>query len=163
MKSKVSAGLLMYKFKNSRIEVFIVHPGGPFFKHKDEGTWSIPKGEIEEGEDYLEAAQREMLEETGVVAKGPFAPLGEVVQKAGKHVHGWAFEGDWSGLLMCKSYASIEWPSRSGKIIRFPEVDKAGFFSPESAKKKINPAQAELIDRLITHLAKTLPSQQHNA
>ena len=138
----------MYRFR-PELEVFIVHPGGPFWKNKDESSWSIPKGELEEGEDLLSAAKREFMEETGLkIDSESFIQLGNVTLKSGKIVHAWAFEGDWSGLLMCQSYMNLEWPPRSGKLIKFPEVDKASFFSPEIAKKKINPAQRELIDKL---------------
>ncbi len=138
----------MYRFR-PELEVFIVHPGGPFWKNKDESSWSIPKGELEEGEDLLSAAKREFMEETDLkIDSESFIQLGNVTLKSGKIVHAWAFEGDWSGLLMCQSYMNLEWPPRSGKFIKFPEVDKASFFSPEIAKKKINPAQRELIDKL---------------
>ena len=138
----------MYRFR-PELEVFIVHPGGPFWKNKDESSWSIPKGELEEGEDLLSVAKREFMEETDLkIDSESFIQLGNVTLKSGKIVHAWAFEGDWSGLLMCQSYMNLEWPPRSGKFIKFPEVDKASFFSPEIAKKKINPAQRELIDKL---------------
>ncbi len=146
--TKESAGLMMYKIGGDVLKVFLVHPGGPFWKNKEDGAWSIPKGEIEEGENLLETAKREFKEEVGFEAKGNFFSLGKIQQKAGKIVHAWAFEGDWSGLLMCQSYVEIEWPLRSGKKIKIPEVDKARFFSSEEAKKKINQAQKELIERL---------------
>ena len=149
---KESAGLLMYKIEKNILKVFLVHPGGPFWKNREEGAWSIPKGEIEDGEDLLETAKREFKEEVGFDAKEEFISLGEIQQKAGKIVHAWAFEGDWSGLLMCQSYVEIEWPLRSGKKIKIPEVDKARFFSIEDAKKKINQAQKELIERLEEYL-----------
>ncbi len=136
----------MYHLK-PKLGVFLVHPGGPFWKN-NQVCWSIPKGEVEEGEDLLETAKREFKEETGVKAEGSFIPLGQVKQKSGKLVHAWAFEGDWSGLLMCQSYVTIEWPYKSGKFIKIPEVDKASFFPIEEAKKKILPAQVEFIERL---------------
>lgn len=148
---KESAGLLMYKVVDHKLKVFIVHPGGPIWKDKDEGCWSVPKGEISEKDNgnFFQTAIREMKEETGIDAKDhDFIELGFIVQKSGKKVHCWAFEGDWSGLLMCSSYAHIEWPYRSGKKIAIPEVDKAGFFDSSIAKNKVNPAQAELIVRL---------------
>jgi len=145
----------MYKIYEGKLKVFIVHPGGPFWKDKDSGAWSIPKGELKGGEGFLNCAIREMKEETGVDASGrEFIELGMVVQKSGKKVYCWAFEGDWSGLLICKSYATIEWPYKSGKMIKFPEVDKAGFFFVEDAGKKINPAQKEFIERLKEKLGK---------
>jgi predicted NUDIX family NTP pyrophosphohydrolase len=139
----------MYKIKDEKMKVFIVHPGGPFWKGKDIGAWSIPKGEAEEGENLLSCAIREVKEETGIDASGKeLIDLGFIVQKSGKKVYCWAFEGDWIGLLMCKSYAQIEWPYKSGKIMRIPEVDKAEFFDAEKAKERINKPQGEFIDRL---------------
>jgi len=146
--TKESAGLMMYKVEKDVLKVFLVHPGGPFWKSKEDGAWSIPKGEIEDEENLLETAKREFKEEVGFEAKGNFISLGKIQQKAGKIVHAWAFEGDWSGILMCQSFVEIEWPLRSGKKIKIPEVDKARFFSIEDAKKKINQAQKELIERL---------------
>ncbi len=147
-KMKESSGLMMYKIEGDVLKVFLVHPGGPFWKNKEDGAWSIPKGEIEDEENLLETAKREFKEEVGFEAKGEFISLGEIQQKAGKIVHAWAFEGDWPGLLMCQSYVEIEWPLRSGKKLKIPEVDKARFFSVEEAMKKINQAQIELIERL---------------
>lgn len=149
---KTSAGLLMYKIKESNgrreLMVFIGHPGGSFFKGKETGAWSIPKGEIEEGEDLFSAGRREFKEETGIGSpenKEKYIYLGEIRQKSGKRVFCWAFEGDWTGLLMGTSFVELEY---NGKKIKFPEMDGAGFFGIEEAKKKINPAQRELIDRL---------------
>jgi len=146
---KVSAGLLMYRRKKKRIEVLIAHPGGPYFAKKDKGYWTIPKGEVEPGEDLLKTAKREFREETGLRAKGKFDYLGTVVQKSGKLVHGWAFEGDGKppsppSSLFCRA----EWPPRSGKTLRFPEIDQAKFFSLKRAKKKIKIPQDEFLDRL---------------
>ena len=148
MMPKESAGLMMYKIDKGILKVFLVHPGGPFWKNREEGAWSIPKGEIENKEDAFETAKREFKEEVGFEARGEFISLGEIQQKAGKIVHAWAFEGDWSGLLMCQSFVEIEWPLKSGKKIKIPEVDKARFFSVGDAKKRINQAQKELIERL---------------
>ena len=150
---KTSAGILIYKFYNQKLKIFIVHPGGPFWKGKDEGAWSIPKGEAKEGEsDLLEVAKRELKEETGIELNGNFHDIGTIKQKSGKIVKAYATLGDWSGLLMCQSFAEIEWPYKSGKKIRVPEVDKAGFFDIDIVKKKINPAQIEFIDRLTSVL-----------
>ncbi len=155
---KTSAGLLMYKIKDNNLLVFLVHPGGPFWKNKDEHAWSIPKGEADNNakneKELFEAARREFKEETGIEINKDieFIYLQNIKQKSGKVVHCWAFEGDWSGLLMCQSFAEIEWPFKSGKFIKIPEVDKAGFFSIEQAKRKLNPAQIELIDRLQEYL-----------
>ncbi len=146
---KTSAGLLMYKIKDNKLQVFLVHPGGPFFKNKD--IWGIPKGEIKENENLLEAAKREFKEETGIQPKEPFISLGEVRMASGKIVHCWAFEGDLSGLL-ASNYCKIEWPPKSGKLISIPEIDKAQFFSLQEAKQKINKAQKELIARLEKYL-----------
>ncbi len=148
MRTPVSSGLLMYKLKEGVVYYFIGHPGGPFFIHKDEGTWSIPKGEVDEGETLLETAQREFKEETGIDSHGPYIPLDNVVLKSGKRVHAWAFEGEWSGLLMSTSQVSLEWPRGSGRTITFPEIDRAGFFPEKEAKRRLNPAQAIFIDRL---------------
>src|SRR3989344_6635307 len=146
--TKESAGLMMYKVEKDVLKVFLVPPGGPFWKRKGDWGVSNPKGEIEDEENLLETAKREFKEEVGFEAKGNFISLGKIQQKAGKIVHAWAFEGDWSGILMCQSFVEIEWPLRSGKKIKIPEVDKARFFSIEDAKKKINQAQKELIERL---------------
>jgi predicted NUDIX family NTP pyrophosphohydrolase len=154
MAKKHSAGLLMYRIRQGQLEVFLVHPGGPFFRKKDEGVWSIPKGEIEPGEDPLDTACREFEEETGLKPEGPFIPLGEIKQKGGKVVSAWAFVGDWdSSRPLRSSEFELEWPPRSGQIRRFPEVDRAEFFDVQEAKKKINPAQVELIDRLQKYLS----------
>jgi predicted NUDIX family NTP pyrophosphohydrolase len=147
---KKSAGLLIYKFsKEGSLKFFIVHPGGPFWKAKDKGAWSIPKGEIEDGEDdLLEVAKRELKEETGIDAPAErerFLDLGEITQRSGKIVQAWAFEGDWNGLLFCSSYVEVLW---NNKKIKVPEVDKAGFFDSRITKEKINPAQVEFIERL---------------
>ena len=139
----------MYRRRGGELEVFLVHPGGPFFAKKDEGAWSIPKGEIEEGDDALTTALREFREETGIEPSGDLTDLGTVKQKGGKMVHAWAFEGDYNEDRPIRSNTfSMEWPPRSGKRREFPEVDKAAFFSATAAKQKINPAQAELIERL---------------
>jgi len=150
---KKSSGLLMYHLVGDDLEVFLVHPGGPYFAKKDEGAWSIPKGEIEEGEDLLECAIREFHEEIGFLPKGEFIPLDWVKQKGGKVVHAWAFAGEWDNKMRLKSNLfEIEWPPRSGKIQKFPEIDKAEFFSLSVAVEKINPAQVEFLARLQTHL-----------
>jgi predicted NUDIX family NTP pyrophosphohydrolase len=147
-KSRVSAGLLMYRRDWGGQRVLLVHPGGPYFRNKDEGAWSIPKGEVGPGEDPLAAAVREFAEETGVGPTGPFLALAPVKQKGGKVVHAWAFEGDCdTGAISCNTF-TIEWPSRSGRQAEFPEVDRAAFFGPEEARRKINAGQAPLIDEL---------------
>jgi predicted NUDIX family NTP pyrophosphohydrolase len=146
---KVSAGLLMYRIRDGRLEVFIAHPGGPFFAAKDEGYWSLPKGETEPGEDLLAAAVREFKEETGIEPQTPFIELGSVKQKSGKIVHGWAFEGDWDESRPLRSNRfEIEWPPRSGKRQDFPEIDRAGFFSIAEARRKLTEAQHPFLERL---------------
>jgi predicted NUDIX family NTP pyrophosphohydrolase len=137
-------------FRRSRgLELFLVHPGGPFFRNKDDGAWSIPKGEVEEGTEPLEAALREFSEETGAAPpNGELVPLGEIRQKGGKRVVAWAVEGDLELSAVKSNTFEIEWPPRSGRRERFPEVDRADFFPPELARRKLNPAQAELVDRL---------------
>ena len=148
-RSKVSAGLLMFRRKHRKLEVFLAHPGGPFWAKKDDGAWSIPKGEIEGEGDLLETALREFEEETGIRPEGEFLPLGAVNQRGGKTIHAWAFEGDHDESSPIRSNTfNMEWPPRSGRIQEFPEIDKACFFELDAARKKINPAQAELIDRL---------------
>lgn len=149
MNKKTSAGLLMYRRKGGRIEVFLVHPGGPFFAKKDVGAWSIPKGELEEGEDLLDCAVREFQEEIGFQPQGKFIPLGNIQQKGGKVVHAWAFEGDLNEQWVLNSNTfEIEWPPRSGRVESFPEIDRAEIFPLPEAKLKINPAQVEFLIRL---------------
>jgi predicted NUDIX family NTP pyrophosphohydrolase len=145
---QVSAGLLMYRRFDGHLQVLLAHPGGPFFKNKDDGAWSIPKGEIGSDEDFLGAAKREFQEETGINPEGPFVELTQVKQKAGKIVHAWAFEGDCDPSKIISNKFATEWPPRSGKQAEFPEIDRAEFFDVETAKKKINAAQVALIDEL---------------
>jgi predicted NUDIX family NTP pyrophosphohydrolase len=145
-----SAGLVMYRITHGEIEVLLVHPGGPYWAKKDESAWSIPKGEIGASEDTLEAAKREFAEETGFEAEGPFVELGSVRHKSGKRVTAWAFRGDCDPTRMKSNTFEMEWPPRSGRREEFPEVDRAGFFSLEEARKKINPAEAEFLGRLET-------------
>lgn len=146
---KKSAGLLMYRRTESgEIEVLLAHPGGPFWKNKDAGAWSIPKGEYEAPEDPLDAALREWAEETGFPARPPYLPLGEVRQKNGKHVAAWAFEGDADPALLVCNMFEMEWPPKSGRMQSFPEIDRVQWFSLTEARERINPAQAALLDRL---------------
>lgn len=133
------------------LELFLVHPGGPFFRNQDEGAWSIPKGEVEPSEDPLVTARREFSEETGIdTPETGYVALGDVRQKGGKRVIAWAFEGDGdpAAIDIESNTFEIEWPPRSGKRQSFPEVDRADFFSPDAARVKLNPAQAELVTRL---------------
>jgi predicted NUDIX family NTP pyrophosphohydrolase len=153
-----SAGLLMFRRRGGGVEVFLVHPGGPFFARKDLGVWSIPKGEIEPGEDPLEVANREFREETGQSVEacsrgGPLIGLGSVRQSGGKVVEAWCFEGDWpDGAEFRSNTFTTEWPPRSGRIREFPEVDRGEFFPAATARDKINPAQVAFVDRLVQHL-----------
>jgi len=149
---KRSAGLLMYRWVNGVPEVLLVHPGGPFWKSRDEGAWSIPKGEYGDQEDPLAAARREFYEETGFQAKGPFHELTPVKQKGGKTVSAWACEGDLDPSLVQSSTFPLEWPPGSGKVIQFPEIDRAGWFPPKAAKAKIHQAQAAFLDELYSIL-----------
>jgi predicted NUDIX family NTP pyrophosphohydrolase len=151
---KVSAGLLMYRIIEGRLEVFLAHPGGLFFKNKDDGHWSIPKGEIGPGEDMLDAAKREFEEEVGLAPGGNFIPLGAIQQKGGKIVHGWAFSGDWHESRVLKSNTfEMEWPPGSGRRQSFPEIDRVGFFTIPEACKKMKKAQHPFLDRLWEKLA----------
>ncbi len=138
----------MYRRRGGRLEVLLAHPGGPFWARRDEGVWSIPKGEIEPGEDRLTAARREFEEETGVRPEGPFLELPDIRQKAGKIVHAWAFEGDCDPADVRSNTFPLEFPPGSGRILEVPEIDRAEFFSPDVARRKINPAQVPLIDAL---------------
>jgi predicted NUDIX family NTP pyrophosphohydrolase len=151
-RSRQSAGLLLFRRAGGRIEVLLAHPGGPFWKRRDLGAWTIPKGEIDPGEDPLDAAVREFGEETGIAAQGPFLPLGSVVQRGGKTVHAWAFEGDCDPRAIRSGAIAIEWPRGSGRRLEIPEVDRAEFFPLDEARRRINSAQAALLDRLIEAL-----------
>ena len=146
---RTSAGILLYRIKDNFIEVFLVHPGGPFWKGKEKGAWSIPKGEFTNGEDPLTVARREFEEETGQTVDGNFVELTPIQQKGGKMVYAWAVEGDADAENISSSTFMTEWPYKSGKWITIPEVDKAGWFSIEEAKGKMNLAQAAFIDDLI--------------
>jgi predicted NUDIX family NTP pyrophosphohydrolase len=148
MAKKESAGILMYRYCASTLEIFLVHPGGPFWKNKDLGAWSIPKGEFDKGEDPLEAAKREFHEETGFTVNGSFIALGPVRQAGGKLVYAWATEGDYKAESIKSNSFTMEWPPRSGRRKEFPEVDRAGWFSIELAKEKIVEGQLMLLDEL---------------
>ena len=150
MKSKTSAGLLMFRTRNDGLEVLLVHPGGPYFQNKDEGAWTIPKGEVGEGENLLERARIEFAEELGIEASGDWMEIGSVKQKGGKTVHAWAFAGELGDDFKPVSNTfEMEWPPRSGRKQPFPEVDRASFFPVEEARMKINAAQTIFLDRLI--------------
>jgi predicted NUDIX family NTP pyrophosphohydrolase len=146
---KKSAGILFYRYTNKALQFFLVHPGGPYWQNKDEGKWSIPKGEFSDDEDPLDAAIREVKEETGVICKGNFIELSAIKQKGGKFVYAWALEQDIDAEKISSNNFEMEWPPRSGVYKQFPEVDKAGWFDEKEAKARINIAQRELIDELI--------------
>jgi predicted NUDIX family NTP pyrophosphohydrolase len=147
-----SAGVLLWRRTLAGLEVLLVHPGGPWWRGKDAGAWTLPKGEIDEGEDALAAAMRELREETGVAASGPFIPLGTIRQKAGKRVTAFACEGDCDAAAIVSNRFSIEWPPRSGRQQEFPEVDRAQWFCLDEARAKINEAQVALLDELQTRV-----------
>ncbi len=142
-----SAGILLYRRKPA-LELFLVHPGGPFWAKKDLGVWSIPKGLLNDGEDELQAARREFQEETGFVAGHDVLSLGEVKQPSGKTIVAWAVEGDCDPTSLISNTCSIEWPPRSGKQMEIPEVDRGAWFTLEEARRRILPGQIPLLDRL---------------
>ena len=150
--AKTSAGLLMYRVRDGGVEVFLVHPGGPFWAKKDAGAWSIPKGEHGENEEPLAAARREFAEETGIVPEGEFAELGAVRQGGGQVVTAWAFEGDCDPAAIRSNVFTLEWPPRSGQTREFPEVDRAEWFSLDTAAEKILKGQLPFLQRLAGHL-----------
>ena len=138
----------MYRRRSPGLEVFLVHPGGPFFAKKDHGTWTIPKGEYPDGEQPLEAAKREFQEETGFLVPETFLDLGSIKQAGGKIVAAWAFEGDCDPAKMSSNTCEVEWPPRSGRLIEIPEADRGAWFSIDEAKERIKSTQIPLIDRL---------------
>jgi predicted NUDIX family NTP pyrophosphohydrolase len=151
--SRVSAGLLMFRRRDDQFEILLVHPGGPFWKNKDDGAWTIPKGEAAPSENLLDRAKIEFEEELGVEPSGNLISVGSIKQRGGKTVHAWVFEGDLPENFKLKSnFFEMEWPPHSGKRKQFPEVDRAEFFPKETARRKINPAQVAFIDRLVTAL-----------
>ena len=154
MKSpQTSAGLLLFRRTSGTLELFLAHPGGPFWQGREAGAWTIPKGLAEPEEDLLAAACREFEEETGVKPLGPFIPLGSVRQKAGKVIHAWGWEGEADPSTVTSNSMKTEWPRGSGRWLTFPEVDRCAWFRPSEARERLNPAQAELIDRLEAALA----------
>ena len=146
--AKTSAGILLYRFREAKLEVFLVHPGGPFWAKKDTGAWSIPKGEFEENEDPLTAAKREFHEETGFSVSGNFIELSPLKQSGGKLVFAWAIKGDYDAAAIKSNMFSMEWPPRSGKLTQFPEADRAGWFPLEIARNKILKGQANFLNEL---------------
>ncbi len=155
MTAKVSAGILLFRVLDGRLEVLLAHPGGPLFARKDLGAWTIPKGAPNGEADLLVAGLREFAEETGhevaSLARDPAAPpleLGSVVQGSGKVVHGWAVEGDLDPAQACSNLFEMEWPPRSGRVRSVPEVDRVAWFEPDEARRRVNRAQVAFIDRL---------------
>ena len=151
---KQSAGILLFRRKDQQVEFFLVHPGGPFFVKKDLGFWTVPKGELDEGEEPLKAAIREFKEETGKSLTGDFIELSPVVQKGGKKVLCWAVEGDFDPSTIVSNTFEIEWPPRSGKKKSFAEIDKAEWFAYNNAVKHINEKQVALLDELKSKLSR---------
>ena len=152
--AKTSAGLLLYRWREGRLEVFLVHPGGPFWARKDQGAWSIPKGEFTAGEDPLLAARREVEEETGLVPDGAFVALSPLRQAGGKIVHAFALEGDCDPTAIRSNSFTIDWPPRSGERRECPEVDRAAWFALAEAKRKILKSQLGLLEQLVELLSR---------
>jgi predicted NUDIX family NTP pyrophosphohydrolase len=150
---KTSAGLLLFRFNEKVPEVMLVHPGGPFWAKKDLGAWSVPKGEFEPAEEPLDAAKRELQEETGIVASGDFIKLQPVKQKSGKIIHAWAVYLDADVAQVKSNMFEMEWPPESGQKRTFPEIDKAAWFKMEEAERKIVPGQLPLLNELKRNLA----------
>lgn len=149
---KRSAGILLYRKHSHGLEVFLVHPGGPFWAKKDRGAWTIPKGEYDDAEPPLEAARREFQEETGFAAQGPFVELGEIRQSSGKMVTAFACEGDCDPAALVSNVCEVEWPPRTGRMLEIPEVDRGAWFPLHEAHERIFTAQRPLLDRLKKHL-----------
>jgi predicted NUDIX family NTP pyrophosphohydrolase len=145
---KLSAGLLLYRRRGAALEVLLVHPGGPFWARKDDGAWTIPKGEPAAGEDLLDCAKREIEEETGFAVSGEFRALAPVRQAGGKVVHAWAVESDLDAAAIRSNTVTIEWPPRSGRMQEFPEIDRAQWLDLAAARRKINQGQRPLLDAL---------------
>jgi predicted NUDIX family NTP pyrophosphohydrolase len=158
-RSRTSSGLLMFRKKKGGLEVLLAHPGGPFFQNKDEGSWTIPKGEATEREDLLTRAKIELEEELGITPQGEWIELGWVKQKGGKTVYAWAFEGNLEeDFELASNTFEMEWPPHSGRRQKFPEIDRVSFFSIEDARRKMNPAQTVFLDRLSAALESRIPS-----
>jgi predicted NUDIX family NTP pyrophosphohydrolase len=151
--AKLSAGLLMFRRIGDQLEIFLVHPGGPFWEKKDFGAWSLPKGEYTTGEEPLQVAKREFEEETSIVPQGVFLPIGVIKQQSGKIVTAWAFEGNLDPADVKSNFFSMEWPPKSGKVQQFPEVDRGEWFPFNIARKKILKGQAGFLDQLLEILA----------
>ena len=153
--AKISAGILLFRQHAAGVEVMLVHPGGPFWAKKDAGSWSMPKGLADEGEDLLAAAKREFLEETGMSVEGEFLALGAHKQPGGKTIVVWALEGDFDPAILKSNMFAIEWPPRSGRMAEFPEVDQAAWYSIEEALEKVNKGQTPIIAALVALTARS--------
>jgi predicted NUDIX family NTP pyrophosphohydrolase len=151
-KQKLSAGILMYRWKHKELQVLLVHPGGPYWANKDAGSWSVPKGEFEAGQDPLENAIREFKEETGQEVSGNFLPLDPLRQKSGKIIYAWIVEGEFDEGNVVSNNFKLEWPPKSGQFKEFPEVDKAGWFTLEEARVKIIPGQTGFLNQLVNKI-----------
>ena len=154
MAKRTSAGILLYRIRAGGLEVFLVHPGGPYWRHKDTSSWSIPKGEVDEGDDLLATAQREFEEETGSRPDGEFVPLKPLKQPSGKSVHAWALRGDIDASSIKSNSFTIEWPPRSGQRQEFPEVDRGEWFAISTARDKILPGQRGFLEQLLRWIDK---------
>jgi predicted NUDIX family NTP pyrophosphohydrolase len=158
---KRSAGLLLYRQRDGGLEVLIAHPGGPLWAHRDEGAWSLIKGEVEPGESPVDVCRREFGEETGCDAPdGELIELGEVRQKSGKVVEAWAAEGELDPSTIRSMTFTLEWPPRSGQQQEYPEIDRVAWVPPDEARRRLNPAQADFVDRLVDRLADRPPTRQ---
>jgi len=157
MAGKVSAGILLYRIRDEKVEVLLVHPGGPYWARKDDGAWSIPKGEVAAGDDLWRTAMTEFHEETGWRLEGEPLPLAPLKQPGGKLVHAWAVRGDIDASSIRSNLFSLEWPPRSGRIREFPEVDRGGWFDLDAAQQKLLPGQRGFLDQLQKHLGIGLP------
>lgn len=150
---RTSGGILLWRRGASVVEVLLAHPGGPYWATKDAGHWTVPKGEVEPGETVEEVARREFAEETGhPPPDGPAIDLGEIVQKSGKRVHGWALEGDLDPVMAVSNTYEMEWPPRSGRIVEFPEIDRVAWFGFAEARARLKAAQVPFLDRLAAAL-----------
>jgi predicted NUDIX family NTP pyrophosphohydrolase len=154
--ARISSGILLFRRRDGRLEVLLAHPGGPFFARKDQGHWTIPKGEVDPGEELFAVGRREFEEETGQpLPDGPSTELGSIVQKGGKVVHGWAVEGDLDPSAGASNTFELEWPPGSGRRQAFPEIDRVAWFEPDEARRRVKPTQIPFIDRLEAGLRST--------
>lgn len=158
MAKRLSAGILLYRERQNKLEVFLVHPGGPYWAKKDNGVQSIPKGELEEGDDLFETAKREFIEETGLPISGEFFSLSPLKQPSGKVVYAWAVKGDLNVTAISSNLFSMEWPPASGITRQFPEIDKGEWFNIRSAMQKLLPGQRPFLKELLEHLEHNLPT-----